>query len=83
MVRAAASGELDEVATRVHPIFNLEYPLSCPGVPDDVLDPQESWPDPDAYEVQAKELARMFVSNFDRFSESVPPEVSKAGPAAT
>jgi phosphoenolpyruvate carboxykinase (ATP) len=83
MVRAAASGELDEVETRVHPIFNLEHPLSCPGVPADVLDPQGSWPDPDAYEVQAKELARMFVSNFERFSESVPPEVSKAGPAAT
>jgi phosphoenolpyruvate carboxykinase (ATP) len=48
-----------------------------------VLDPQESWPDPEAYEVQAKELARMFVANFERFSESVPPEVSKAGPAAT
>ena len=82
MVDAATSGVLDDVDVRHHPIFNLDIPVSCPGVPDDVLDPQGTWPDPDAYESQARELARMFADNFERFRDIVPAEVSKAGPSA-
>ena len=82
MVRAATSGELDEVDTKTHPVFNLEVPISCPGVPDEVLDPQSTWSDPDEYEEKARELAQMFVKNFERFADAVPPEVVKAGPRA-
>ncbi|MEA2433329.1 MAG: phosphoenolpyruvate carboxykinase [Actinomycetota bacterium] len=80
MVQAAVSGALRDVPTKTHPIFNLEVPVSCPGVPDDVLDPQKTWPDPAAYEEQARELARMFVKNFERFADSVPPEIVSSGP---
>ncbi len=82
LVRAATSGALDEVETRRHPIFNLDVPVSCEGVPDGILDPQSTWPDADAYEEQARDLARMFAANFETFKDSVPPEVVKAGPAA-
>ena len=82
MVQAATAGQLDAVETRQHPIFNLEIPVTCPGVPDEVLDPQKTWPDPDDYESQARELARMFAENFERFKDLVPPEVTKAGPSA-
>jgi phosphoenolpyruvate carboxykinase (ATP) len=82
MVEAATSGALDDVETRQHPIFNLEIPVSCPGVPADVLEPGATWSDPDAYETKARELARMFADNFERFKDSVPAEVTKAGPSA-
>jgi phosphoenolpyruvate carboxykinase (ATP) len=82
MVDAALSGALNDVPTKRHPIFNLEVPLNCPGVPDDVLDPQSTWDDKDAYDEKARELARMFVKNFERFAEHVPPEVVAAGPVA-
>ena len=82
MVDAATSGALEDVETRHHPIFNLDVPVAVPGVPSDVLDPQSTWPDKDAYETQARELARMFAENFERFREAVPPEVTKAGPSA-
>jgi phosphoenolpyruvate carboxykinase (ATP) len=82
MVEAATSGALDDVETRQHPIFNLEIPVSCPGVPADVLEPGSTWSDPDAYETKARELARMFADNFERFKDSVPAEVTKAGPSA-
>lgn len=82
MVQAATAGKLDDVATRPHTIFNLEVPTTCPGVPDEVLDPQKTWPDPDDYESQARELARMFAANFERFKDLVQPEVTKAGPSA-
>lgn len=82
MVDAATSGALEDVETRHHPIFNLDVPVEVPGVPSEVLDPQATWPDKDAYETQARELARMFAENFERFREAVPPEVTKAGPSA-
>jgi len=81
MVRAATNGDLDSVATKTHEIFNLEVPIECPGVPDDVLDARSTWDSPDAYDEKARELARMFVKNFERFAEDVPGSVIKAGPA--
>jgi len=80
LVRAATSGELDDVETRRHSIFNLDVPVSCPGVPGAVLDPQSTWEDAGAYEKQARELARMFVENFKKFEDDVPREVVEAGP---
>ncbi|HEX2049354.1 MAG TPA: phosphoenolpyruvate carboxykinase (ATP) [Actinomycetota bacterium] len=82
MVKAATSGALRDVATRRHPVFNVDVPTSCPGVPDDVLDPVSTWADADDYESAARELAAMFTSNFEAFADSVPSEVVKAGPHA-
>lgn len=82
MVEAATSGALRGVATKRHQIFNLEVPVTCPGVQDALLDPQQTWDDPAVYEDQARELARMFVKNFERFTDSVPAEVTQAGPVA-
>ncbi len=80
MVRAALSGALDDVPTREDPIFGLHVPVSCPGVPDTILDPRSTWADPEAYEKQARELARRFKENFKQFEPYVSPEVLKAGP---
>ena len=80
MVTAATSGALRKVETRKHPIFNVDVPVSCPGVPDEVLDPRSTWDDPAAYDEKARELALMFVKNFERFSDSVEPAVTAAGP---
>jgi phosphoenolpyruvate carboxykinase (ATP) len=82
MVQAATSGALEGVPTTRHRIFNLDAPQRCPGVPDEMLDPQSTWPDKERYEIEARELARMFADNFERFKDSVPPEVTKAGPVA-
>jgi len=82
MVNAATSGALDDVATRHHPIFNVDVPVACPGVPDGVLDPRSTWSNADEYDAQAQELARMFAKNFEQYRSSVPPSVAEAGPSA-
>lgn len=82
MVKAAVSGALRGVETRQHPVFNVAVPVTCPGVPDEVLDPKSTWSDPEAYDRQATELARMFVENFKRFEDQVDPGVVKSGPVA-
>lgn len=80
MVRAVLSGELDDIETGVDPVFGLAVPLSVPNVPDDVLNPRETWEDPAAYDEAAARLAAMFRENFERFAHEVPPEVVEAGP---
>ena len=80
MVRAALGGRLDGVPTTTDPIFGLEVPTSCPDVPAPFLQPRSTWADPDAYDRQARKLARMFAENFVRFADGVPPSVREAGP---
>jgi phosphoenolpyruvate carboxykinase (ATP) len=80
MISAALSGQLDNVEYRRHPIFNLEMPTTCPGVPQDVLDPRSTWSDKSAYDAQAQKLARMFMDNFKSFEGDVDRAVVDAGP---
>jgi phosphoenolpyruvate carboxykinase (ATP) len=79
-VRAAIAGKLDEVETHADPVFGLNMPASAPGVPDEILDPRETWPDKDAYDEHARKLAGLFKENFERFEDSVAEDVRRAGP---
>jgi phosphoenolpyruvate carboxykinase (ATP) len=80
MVRAAINGLLDDVPTVIDPIFHVEVPTSCPDVPSEVLQPRQTWHDKDAYDRQARTLARMFSENFADYASGVPAAVRRAGP---
>jgi phosphoenolpyruvate carboxykinase (ATP) len=82
MINAALSGALDSVAYDVDPIFNLEVPATCPGVPSEVLKPRHTWKDKTAYDAQAHKLAQMFADNFKAFEATADDAVKKAGPNA-
>ncbi len=79
MVSACLDGSLSQAATRHDPIFNLDIPTACPGVPDSLLDPRATWSDQNAYDEAAKRLAALFVKNSAKFTH-VAPEVLAAGP---
>ena len=79
MVNAALAGELDKVKTQTDPVFGLAIPTEIKGVPAKVLNPRETWPDPAAYDAQAKKLAGMFRENFDKFG-NVDAATKTAGP---
>ena len=81
MISAALNGELDGVNYKPHPIFQVLVPESVPGVPSKILEPKNTWEDPEAYEQQARELARRFAENFEQFSDARP-EIVAAGPIA-
>jgi phosphoenolpyruvate carboxykinase (ATP) len=80
MIAAALDGQLATVPTRVDPTFGFAVPTSCPGVPDGVLDPRNTWEDKAAYDAQAAKLAAMFADNFAAFVDQVPAGVRAAGP---
>ena len=80
MVSAALDGKLEDVNFTPHPIFQVLVPETVPGVPQRILDPQNTWDDAEAYEQQAKELARRFRENFEQFT-TARPEIVAAGPS--
>jgi phosphoenolpyruvate carboxykinase (ATP) len=82
MVAAALDGSLAGMETVPDPVFGVGVPVSCPGVPPDVLQPRTTWSDPAAYDAKARDLAERFHANFAQFADSVSPDVAAAGPRA-
>ncbi|HRJ53737.1 MAG TPA: phosphoenolpyruvate carboxykinase (ATP) [Candidatus Thiothrix moscowensis] len=80
MVNAALNGDLDNVETRTDPVFGLNIPVACPGVPADVLDPSSTWTDKQAYTDKASRLAMSFHQNFAQYSEGVADSIREAAP---
>jgi len=81
MVSAAISGELKQVEYETDPIFGLAIPRSCPGVPSELLNPRNTWEQPEAYDRKAKELAERFHQHFAKFT-GVSEAIRQAGPKA-
>ncbi len=69
IVSAVVEGRLRDVATHQDSIFGLHIPDRVPGVPSEVLDPRGSWPDPEAYDRQARKLKGMFEENARRIGK--------------
>jgi phosphoenolpyruvate carboxykinase (ATP) len=80
MIRAILNGSLAQVETHPDPVFGVGVPVSCPGVPDEVLQPRNTWKDKDAYDRKALELARRFNDNFKKYEEGVTEGVRAAAP---
>lgn len=80
LLNAALEGKLVGVKYRNDKLFGFEVPLSCPDVPEDVLDPATAWANKDEYWKKYDALAARYIENFKQFADECPPEVLKAGP---
>ena len=80
MIAAAVGGQLDGVSTHEHPVFGLQVPASCPGVPDAVLDVRSTWADGEAYDAMAEDLAARFAANFEQFEGEATEEMKEGAP---
>jgi len=78
LVNAALDGKLEGVEFVTEPTFGLHIPVSCPGVPTEILNPRNVWADKKAYDRQAADLASRFEANFQQFD--APEAVLAAGP---
>ncbi|HEY3580247.1 MAG TPA: phosphoenolpyruvate carboxykinase [Pyrinomonadaceae bacterium] len=82
MIRAILNGSLAQTETTPDPIFGVGIPVSCPDVPSDVLQPRNTWPDEEAYDRQARDLARRFNENFKKYEAGVSEAVRAVAPKA-
>ena len=82
LISAALNGELDNVEFEKHEIFGLNMPKTCPNVPENVLNPKNTWEDKEAYDQKANALANAFNKNFEKFAEYANEDILAAAPIA-
>lgn len=80
LLHAALDGSLNNAPMRVDENFGFEVPTEVSGVDTTMLTPRDTWPDKEAYDVKAKDLANRFVKNFKQFEEHVDDSVKAAAP---
>ncbi|MEE2930903.1 MAG: phosphoenolpyruvate carboxykinase (ATP) [Bacteroidota bacterium] len=80
MITAALNGNLNTVEYITHKIFGISMPLSCPNVPDNILDPRNTWKNKNHYDAKANELAKAFNKNFTQFSSNANKDILEAAP---
>lgn len=82
LLNAALDGSLKNAEFRRDPFFGFAVPVSVPGVPEQILDPRGTWPNPADYDAKARKLVSMFVENFAQFESHVEQGVRDAAPKA-
>jgi len=80
IVDAINQGHLHQFQTFKDKLFGFEVPTSCPGVPNEILNPRNTWEDKGAYDTTARKLADLFKNNFKKFETSSSKKISDAGP---
>ena len=80
IIDAIHSGELDKAACQGDETFGFQVPVECPGVPAEILVPQNTWEDKEAYAAGAVKLAELFRENFKIYADGASEEILAAGP---
>ncbi|MEM1041486.1 MAG: phosphoenolpyruvate carboxykinase (ATP) [Bacteroidota bacterium] len=80
IIDAIHDGSLAEAPTETDPVFGFAVPTACPNVPSEILQPRNTWADPDAYDAARNKLAQRFADNFKKFEDGASPAIKQAGP---
>ena len=83
MITAALNGELEKSEFQKLPVFSLSIPTSCPGVPNEILNPRNTWADQSEFDAKTNTLAASFVKNFAQYAEYASEEILNASPKLT
>ena len=70
IIDAILNGDIEKAETETMPIFNIEIPKSVPAVEAKVLNPRTAWADKEAYDATLAQLAKMFIKNFEQFTDN-------------
>jgi len=80
LLNAALEGKLDDIEYRQDKLFGFEVPMTCPDVPEEVLEPSTSWGNKEDYWKKYDALSARFIENFKLYSKHSSEEVAAAGP---
>lgn len=76
---AIHDGALDNAEYKTLPVFNLKVPTECKGVPEQILNPRNTWRDKEGYDETVRKLATKFIDNMKKYQDKVPNEVVTLG----
>ena len=68
IIDAILDGSILKAETKTIPYFGLEVPTSLPGVDPAILDPRDTYADPQQWENKAKDLSERFIKNFVKYT---------------
>ena len=68
IIDAILDHSIDKVPTKKIPIFNLEVPTVLEGVDTGILDPKDTYKNPEDWTKQAEKLAGLFIDNFKKYT---------------
>jgi phosphoenolpyruvate carboxykinase (ATP) len=80
IINAIQDGRFDNVDFVKDHEFGFQIPVSCPGVPSELLVPKNTWDDKEKYEEVKEKLIHLFRENFKAFESNVNPAIVEAGP---
>lgn len=70
IIDAILDGSIDHAPTKMIPYFNLEVPTELHGVNPAVLDPRDTYPTAADWDEKAKDLAKRFIDNFEKYTDN-------------
>ena len=70
IIDAILNDELKDIETEIIPYFNLSIPKNLKNISSNVIDPRKSWNSNAEWEIKAKELAQLFINNFQKFCDN-------------
>ncbi|CAM3722074.1 phosphoenolpyruvate carboxykinase (ATP) [Vibrio aquimaris] len=70
IIDAILDGSIENADTKHIPIFNLEVPTALHDVDSGILDPRDTYADPQEWENKAKDLAQRFINNFAKYTDN-------------
>ena len=70
IIRAILNGSIDNAESFTLPYFNLDVPMNIDAVDNGILDPRSTYEDPDEWDEKARNLAELFVNNFEKFTDT-------------
>ena len=70
IIDAILNDELEDVETNIIPYFNLAIPKKVKNISSELLDPRSTWNTNNEWETKARELAQLFINNFQKFCDN-------------
>ena len=70
IIDAILDGSIDKAETKMIPIFNFKVPVALHDVDPKILDPRDTYTDPEEWTRKAKELAALFIKNFQQYTDN-------------
>ena len=70
IIDAILDGSIEKAETKMIPVFNLEVPTALHDVDSDILDPRDTYNNPNEWEKKAKDLAGKFIKNFEKYTDN-------------
>jgi phosphoenolpyruvate carboxykinase (ATP) len=70
IIHRILDGSIEKAETKIIPVFNLEVPTQLDEVNPAILDPRDTYNTAEEWNVKAEKLAKLFIKNFDKYTDN-------------